>query len=224
MRDIKDYLDKELNKFVLANIIVVLLLSGQLDVLTDAKTITAFGISLANISIIASPMYIYVYVVNYMYTSDAKDRIVFLWKTQPGCTVFSRIKKGKIDDSRFTKEDVVKQYSEIYQAIDNCDGDKGKLRSVENSSWYKKYRIHKDEGAVKDALRGQLLCRDICVISFNMFILLILLYIIGYGYLFNGLCFLFLFFVYIASNAAARYRAERLVLNVIAIDVNSEKK
>ncbi len=220
MRDIKDYIDKELNKFVLANIIVVLLLSGQLDVLTDAKTITAFGISLANISIIASPMYIYVYIVNYMYTPDAKDFIVFLSKTQPGCTVFSRIKNGEIDDLRFTRADVLKQYSGIYQEIDNCDGDKGKMCNVENSSWYKKYRIHKDEGAVKDALRGQLLCRDICVISFNMFILLILLYIIGYGYLFNGLCFIFLFLVYFSSNVAARYRAERLVLNVIAIDIS----
>ena len=76
MRDIKDYLDKELNKFVLANIIVVLLLSGQLDVLTDAKTITAFGISLANISIIASPMYIYVFIVNKGLIMDIKNMIM----------------------------------------------------------------------------------------------------------------------------------------------------
>ena len=223
MRDVKDYIDKELTRFVLANIIIVLLLSGQLDVLSDAKSISAFGISLANISIVVSPMYIYIFLLNYMYSSKFKTFIVYWLCDIPGKTVFSRIKSGKIRDPRFANEEVVNKYKDIFLEISEYinSGSTSQIGDYENKSWYKIYQKNKDNNAVLSALREELMVRDMCVLSFNLIILLGLLYSIGYGYLFSGFSFLFLFVVYILSNVAARYRAECLVLNVIAVDICS---
>lgn len=225
MREVKDYLGNELNKFILANIIIVLLLSGRLDVLSDAKTITVFGISLANIGIVASPMYVYIFVLNYIYSPWLKSKLVFLWCNMPGCTIFSDIKNCITNDPRFTKKDVMKYYADVYSAIecyDPCE-EKDKILKYENSSWYKIYRKYKEDAAVRDAMRGQLLCRDACVATVSMILLLVIMSILGYGWFFNCKSFLFLIFVYILSNIAARLRAKRLVLTVIAVDIATIK-
>ena len=226
MREVKDYLDKELNRFVLANVIILLLLAGQLDVLSNAKTILVFGINLTSIIAVASPLYIYVFFFNYIYSPKLKTRLIFWWNDMPGCTIFSDILMGKIKDSRFTQAEAVEKYDAIYIKISEYkNGDEAnQIRNYENASWYKIYQRYKNEKAVLDALRGQLLCRDACVATFSMLVMLGLLWFIGYGYYLNCKCGIFLVLVYLFSNLAARLRAKRLVLTVIALDISSGKK
>lgn len=225
VQNVKDYIDKELNKFVLANIIVVLFLAGQLDLLSDTKSISVFGISLANLGIVASPMYVYIFVLNYVYSPETKDKIVFWWGRMPGCTIFTDIRQGSIHDPRFTQETIIEKYKDIYNKITQYvyDGKIDKAHLYENESWYKIYSKYKNKGAVSDALCGQLLCRDMCVATFSMLMMLFVAWFLGYGYIFNYKCVIFLVVVYSISNAAARFRASRLVLNVIALDAGNDE-
>lgn len=225
MKNVKDYINNELNKFVLANIIVVLFLAGQLDFLTDTKSVSVFGISLANIGIVASPMYAYIFVLNYAYSPEVKDKIVFWWGCMPGYTIFTDIRQGRINDPRFTRETIVDKYKDTYKKIEQYvyDGKFDKAHLYENKTWYDIYQKYKEKGAVSDALRGQLLCRDMCVATFSMMLMLLFAWLLGYGYIFNYKCLIFLLFVYGISNVAARFRARRLVLNVIALDAGNDE-
>lgn len=216
MNNIKDYRKEELRAYVISNILVALYLSGFLteSTIKDETFITLIGSTL-----ISSIAYIYVYILDTVIPAEWKDKLVYLFTGRPGDTVFSMIKE-KDNDSRFTKEEAEQKYADIYERIDNVSSIEEKHK-VENSSWYKIYREHRDEGSVFNSQRDFLLNRDMSFMTIDLLIIYTVL-----AWFINEVEFSWKFFVllvieFLFTNIAARGRAKKFVMNVIAVDVHN---
>ena len=97
-RNLKEYRDKELKWFLLANIILMLIGSGVLDFgKLDSISISDIS-SLLGITAVSSAIYIYTFILDSILPSRVKVFLVFLWKRQPSCTIFTDMEQKFEDD------------------------------------------------------------------------------------------------------------------------------
>ena len=213
-RNLKEYRDKELKWFLLANIILMLIESGVLD-FGKLESISISDISsLLGITAVSSAIYIYTFILDSILSSRVKVFLVFLWKRQPSCTIFTDMEQ-KFEDDRFKLEDAKKKYHQIYERI------KSEPDSFDQTPlWYEIYNKHRNNTIIFGSNRDYLLLRDM----HSQTIVTIFAYIILWW--FSGvLSFSWKFVIYLIIMAAclnigARVQGKKMVYNVLSIDVN----
>lgn len=149
-----------------------------------------------------------------------KNFLTNLWFPQPGGTIFSRIKNGKISDTRFQISKAQKVYSEVIQSLPSDSKDK---TSFENQIWYKIYDKYHDRENVKQCQHDYLMCRDLCTET-ALFLVLYLFSILIFPTIILcskkficALIILTLLFIF-----CTRHKMHRFVNTVIAIDIANQ--
>lgn len=223
MGNLKDYRENELKKYILANVISMLFLSGELNLnISDSFIgINSLGIKITSIVALISLFYLYVMVFDSLLSDKMKFHLVYLWRKFPGETIFDDIQQ-KDGDIRFTALKALDYYKDIYSEIENISYLREKCR-YENQEWYRIFSSVKNEGAVISAHRDYLMLRDMHVATW----LLIFIYGIfgGIGVIPLNLSIIaFLLFFIVITNIATIHKGKRFVYNVIACDMGKEKK
>lgn len=217
MKNLKEYRDNELKWFLLANILIMILCS---DVFTFGNTIEAWvtGISsILNVTVFSSAIYILTFVFDSVVPSRLKVKLVFLWKKQPSCTIFSDMER-KFEDNRFTLDEAKKEYAEIYKIIKN------KPKSFDQTPyWYEIYNRHRDNTIVFGSNRDYLLLRDMHAQTIMLLLAYVFLSHMSDIITFSLVYFSYLAFITLALNIAARVQGKRLMYNVFSIDINYKK-
>ncbi len=218
MSDIKDYRNNELKTYVIGNILLMLLLSGVVDEFLSREVSEVIEIInvIIQSSLLSSIIYIYVFLFDSIIPGNLKQKIVYLpMGNLPGYTIFSAMKKN-IRDDRFTVQDVMEKYSNIYE---NMPSDKKARKKYENAQWYRIYQEHQNKNKVYTANRDLLLCRDITIITlFLIFMYLVCIFILNLFAFSTKLLVILLVELFVA-DIATRGKASRLAYNVIAEDV-----
>lgn len=217
MKNLKDYRNNELKWFLFANILLMIISSRKL---VFGNTVDSWinGISsLLNISAFSSAIYILTFVFDSVVPSRVKVFLVFLWRKQPSCTIFTDMEK-KFGDNRFTLDDVKNKYPQIFEQI------KGKPRKFDQTHlWYEIYDRNRDNTIVFGSNRDYLLLRDMHAQT----IMLILVYI-AICHIVDNVVFSWKFILYLASmtillNISARVQGNRLMYNVLSVDINGSE-
>lgn len=235
MSNLKDYRNKELKYYTIANIIIVLLASGlYVDLIkfitgisevaneNTGSMVTKILSDLAGIGILSSVIYVYIFVIDSIISSDLKYKICYLhFCDKPGCTIFSKMRDGEVDD-RFTREDVVQKYEVVYKKLSEMKDGKSK-KNYENKEWYSIYNNYRDKGMIVGANRDYLLCRDLCVATLSM-IVAYLIFVLVTEVKLDCKIILFLIVEFIFMDIAFWAKGMRLARNVIALDIHNSQK
>lgn len=219
--NIKDYREKELKTFVIANILVILSLNGLItfNSILEENNYMKLLIAIINSSLFASIIYTLVTVCDCMVSSELKRYIVFWWYPMPGETIFSDI---KIDskDRRFISAEAIESYKDIYN---NLPSEKNARRQYENSKWHDLLRKHESETKVLIAHRDYLMCRDMTtIIVFMIFVYTLLSFVIKL-ITFDKKAVIYLAVVYLVCMLTTRVKSKRFVKTVIACDLHTQK-
>ncbi|MDE6432632.1 MAG: hypothetical protein K2L07_00210 [Lachnospiraceae bacterium] len=226
--NLKDYREKELKNYIIGNALIIVALSGTFDVLSNLArmnevTNNAFSTLVAELisaGILSSILYTYVFIFDSIIPGNLKDIICNLHRPLPGEVIFEEMKK-KVNDKRFTKEQVSEKYADVYEKLENLT--KKEKRKASNSVWYAVYRKHENETKVFISNRDYLLCRDLCISTLYiglMYFVLCKFSIIA----FNREIVTMLIIELIATNIAMRSKQKRFVYNVIATDIHLSKE
>lgn len=218
MKNLKDYREKELKMYILANILVIVILSNTFvvsEILTSEDSWLVLFIKIVDSTLISSSIYIFAFLADAMFSSGLKMKMVYFLGELPGANVFSSI-KTKNNDYRFTSEQVLEKYKGIY---DNMPNDLKKRRKFENSMWYSIYDKWRDTDMICISNRDYLLCRDLYIST----LIIIIGYILGTTTLniieFNWKCIYYLLCMMLVTNISTRLKGKRFVYNVIAYDI-----
>jgi hypothetical protein len=219
MENLKDYREKELKYYAMANILILLLLLGDIQFQVDVTTVNVFTtvINVFEMAFISGTIFVFTFLSDSLFPSTLKEKLV-LYRV-PGETVFSKIKE-KNTDKRFTCD----QAKEIYKSVyDNLPKDKKEQYIYENSEWYKIYNKHRDVMMIKISNRDFLLCRDIYFTTIITIVLYLVLVFIFKVIIFDCKYIGYLACMFLISNVGTRNRAKRFVYNVISYDITSRK-
>ena len=222
--NIKDYREKELQTFVIANIIVILYMSGILsfDGIINENSYMKLIIMIVNSSLFSGMIYSLCIVFDSLISPGIKDKFVYLWWHKPGETIFSRMSKTKIDD-RFTMKDAEKKYSAIFKELPSIR-DKKKKREYENSKWYRIYRLHEEEMKVLVAQRDFLLCRDMVLVTI-VTLMIYITFAVSLDFLpVKPMPIIYLLLMYLITMLAANVKAKRFANTVISCDIHYKEK
>ena len=152
MNNIKDYREKELKSYIIGNILLLLSYSGNLHKLITRgidNSFDAWGIIIES-ALLSSIFYIYVFIMDSLISGEMKFIICYLGiEKKPGYTIFTKMKR-KLKDDRFSQNDVLKKYKEIYEnmPIEN-------RKKYENNQWFKLYNGCKNESKVYTSHRDR---------------------------------------------------------------------
>jgi hypothetical protein len=219
MVDLKDYRNKELRYYIIANIAVLLLLLDFFH-LSQARyniNIIKLIFNFFKISIISSIIYVLSLIADSLFSAEFK--ILLICGRSPGEIIFTRIQNKNID-KRFTSKDVQEIYSNIYKSKPKKKKDK---YFYENTEWYKIYSKYRDVSIIMVSNRDFLLCRDIyfsTIISIIIYFgltLVIKVIVLDWRYI------SYLLLMLIITNIGTRNKSNRLVNNVIALDIANYK-
>lgn len=221
-KDIKDYREKELNNFVMGNILLVLFGTRLIDkVMLAINETTAWGSinALLTSALFSSMMYIFVFVADSVVPAGFKECMVWLKTGKPGENIFDQIQKNNKDD-RYTSEEAMHQYADVYKQLKSNNEESNR---IQNSAWYKIYKRHEDHIQILTSQRDYLLCRDMCVMTIYMFIAYFILQLYRMEWV-SLKMFMIFAEEYLILLLAARLKGDRFVRNVIAVDIAKNKK
>lgn len=218
--NIKDYREKELKEFVIANVLAIIVLSGMsfVDGIVMNEGYLKLLCTIIEAGVVSGAIYALVMVFDSVISSDLKMHIVFQWRTQPGEKIFSKIREKNID-KRFTVEDIKGRYPKLYVEM---PGDKKKRRLYENGLWYSMYIKNEDNIKIQIIQRDYLLCRDMTVSTLVTLILYILFVLFTEVIQIRWNVIIYLVTMFGICVIAANKKAERFVSTVIACDVKKD--
>ena len=204
--NLKDYREKELKNYIIGNALMIIVLSGIFDTLLDSiemnKAVNNVFLTLSgeliSVGIFSSILYTYVFILDAIIPGNWKDMICNLCRPCPGEVIFKEMKE-KVNDRRFTKEEILQRYSTIYEKLENLT--EREKRKVSNSAWYAIYCKHQNESTLYIGL---------------MYFVLYAFSMIG----FNCRVVIVLIIELVATNIAMRGKQRRFAYNVIAADIH----
>lgn len=214
MSNLKDYRNNELKWFLLANVLLMII-SSRLFVFGETIDSWIAGLSsVVDITVFSSAIYILTFVFDSVVASRVKVLLVYWWKKQPSCTIFSDMER-KFEDNRFTLEAAKKKYAKIYEQIE------GKPKGFDQTPlWYEIYNRNRENTIVFGSNRDYLLLRDMHAQT----IILTLVYLFLCGlldvFVFSWKYVLYLLFMIVMLNISARVQGKRLMYNVLSVDMN----
>jgi hypothetical protein len=223
MTNLKDYRNKELRYYLIANIAVLLLLLdfSQIPQLGNNVQTTVLLFHFIRITILSSTIFALTFVADSFFSSKLKELLII--GHSPGEKIFTKIKKVNFD-KRFSSEDVLKAYSDIYETLPNKKKDK---YAYENTEWNKIYNKHREITMIKVSHRDFLLCRDMYFSTITVIIIYLVLTFVFKAIPFDYQYIGYLSVMLIILNIGTRNKAWRFVFNVIAYDIgiqNTNKK
>lgn len=216
----KSYREKDLKNYVIANILVYILLNNGFFEMPDTEMASSlkFLAELLNLTVVSSSFYIFVFVLDSVYSGDLKRRLVYLGTAEPGQVIFDKI---LISNIRFSGQDAETCYSEIYKHMPSKKKEK---RAYQNQNWYRIYHQYKTIEMVSVTAKDFRLCRDMFISTINtLFVYGVLCFItdeVSFDWCYTG----FLCAMLVISNIAARKKGEKWVYNAIAHDISENKK
>ena len=218
MENIKDYRNKELTWYIIANILILFcMLSGfNLNITSEVSSTAEIVNKVLGISVFSGIIYVFVFILDSIFDSTTKKYIVNLKFKLPGQVVFNNLKNKKYKDIRFTLEDVENKYKDIY---DNMPNEKKEKCNYENKNWYNIYKKHKDDKMIFISNRDYLLSRDMNISTVALLIIYILLTVFNV-IPFESIYIIYLIFMIFITNLITRQKSKRFVLNVIAHDLS----
>lgn len=216
----KSYRENELKAYVIATILVYFLVENTFWSVITAESLSTIQLvaTLLELAIVSSSIYAFVFVLDSVYSSDLKRRLVFLGTPEPGQVIFDKIESNH-NDIRFSNLDAKRCYKGLY---DNRPQNEKEKRIYENQQWYLIYHRYKTVEMVAASAKDFRLCRDIFIATINIFLVYLILCLISDVVSFNRFYVFFLIIMMLVSNIAARNKASKWVYNVIAHDI-SEK-
>lgn len=223
MGDIKDYRDKELKLYALANIFVIIYIEKIITIdglLNQNDKSTALFVTIFNSVLFLSILYIFVLLSDSLFSESMKNRIIYFWGHLPGETVFSRM-KIKVKDIRFTQQQVQERYKSIYDSMPSQRENKYRY---ENSAWYTIYSRHRENKMVYISNRDYLVCRDMTSSTVVILILYSIFSVALQLIPFKIECVIYLVIMFIVTNIATRTKGERMVNNVIICDLQAKNE
>lgn len=221
---IKNYKEKELKLFVIANIGIVLILSNSLhldDCLNQINSVSL--ITIVNTSLFSGIIFAFIVFFDLFIGSSFKMKTVYYWCNKPGETIFSDLKNGKYSsDNRFNIEDVKRKYANIFQKIGSGSYNKKELSQYQNKEWYRIYSKHITSDRIKATHRDFLLSRDMSVSMSILFVLYLMSAIFFEFICLSWKSVIYISVVYVLCVVATRVKGRRFVATTIAVDINEE--
>ena len=108
MENIKDYREKELKAYIIANILVILLFLNIFKL--EGEVLSSGNISnILSSFVVSSCIFIFSFISDSAIGNKLKDRLVYLWSEYPGEKVFTSIAK-KYDASTASFQTWVRKY------------------------------------------------------------------------------------------------------------------
>lgn len=218
--NIKDYRNKELLWYIIAQIFIIVIFQNPNILNFDLNEWQEILIKVITSTVFSSIVGVLSFVFDAMFGDELKYRLLYFWMRRPGEKVFENI-KNKHSDYRYTKEKALEDYKDIYE---NMPESKSNKKAYENDQWYQIYSKHRNVPMVFHSHRDYLLCRDIyfatiiIVVFYALFTFLLKVITFSWHLLVLEAVFL------ICSNVAARQRGNRFVSNVIAYDLQEKPK
>ena len=221
MKDLKDYREKELSLYIVANIIIFLVVHKFISINTDDTSKTVGILSQIFVASIFSVIaFSFTLVVECLFTSGFKTNLLYLFSFfgllyMPGYTIFTHIKNNN-PDNRFSYMKVMEKHPEVYA---NLPSDKKERMRYENENWNVIYNQYRDVSMIHFSNRDWLLCRDIYIstlvfIGYYIILTMMKLVEINWQYL------VFLLILAAVTNFGTNRKAVRFAYNVIAYDVS----
>lgn len=226
MNNIKEYRDKELKLYMIANLLLILATSkiifydeitGNIDYI---KTIIDFF----NISLISGFISVITFLLDSIYSSNIKLKLLNIFDLihSPGENIFTNLFNNNYKDNRINYNDAILVYSEIKNNMENMD--KNDKRKYENSEWYKIYHEHRNVDMIWYSNKDYLLCRDLFIASINIIVIYFIFSKIFRLIVFSNIYFISITILAILSNISAHSKAKRMAYNVIAYDLSEVSK
>lgn len=217
MNSIKDYRNKELTAYIIANALGLLIFLNILDL--KETLVSSENISrIINSFLITSCLSVFAYLGDSILSGDIKDKLIDLWRRRPGGVVFTKIKDNN-KDIRFTTEQALEKYKDIYSNFPTTLKERYKY---ENSKWYGIYHKYQNVEKIYNSNRDYLLCRDMHIATYVMTVLYIVMGAFSVVVNLTLPCVFYEVGFLIITNVAARQKAKRLVYNVIAYDLQQK--
>ena len=218
MNSIKDYRNKELVSYISVNALVLLVILNILDL--KETLLSSENISkIINSFLITSCLSVFAYLGDSILSGDIKDKLVDLWRGRPGGKIFTKIKDNN-KDIRFTNEQVLERYTEVYSNLPTTSKERYKY---ENSKWYSIYHRYEKVEKIYNANRDYLLCRDMHIATYVITVLYIVIGLLSSAVNVTWQCVLCEIVFLLITNVAARQKAKRLAYNVIAYDLQQKE-
>ena len=146
-------------------------------------------------------------------------KLLYLKGHLPGEVIFTSL-RNKNKDLRFSTEQLLKKYKEIYAGMPADETEKCRY---ENEQWYRIYNRYRDVAMIFVSNRDYLLCRDLYIST----IIILICYAISSACLplfsWNAKSIVYCIIMIFVTNIAARVKGQRFVINVIAYDLNTSK-
>ena len=219
---IKDYREKELKMYIIANILMIVFLSNIFDFSNKAILIENewlnFSIKLINSALMSSVIYIFAFLSDSLFSSAIKSNLLYLGRKLPGEKSFSNLKKSK--DPRITLNLINNKYDEIYRNMPVGEKEK---QAYQNACWYKIYSKYRNNPMIYIANRDYLLCRDMYISTIIIIIGYIVFSLLVHTFEFSCRCFFYLIFMLIITNVAANVKSVRFVFNTIVYDIHNQE-
>lgn len=153
-KNLKSYRNSELKWFLLANILLMLVTSGELKFDSQDANVFSFISEIISITAVSSCAYILTFIFDSILPPIFKVKLIFWWKKQPSCTIFTDMLKN-LQDNRFTLSTVLEKYNDIYVIIDNLP------KGIDQTPyWYSIYERNRSNPIVFGSNRDYLLLRD----------------------------------------------------------------
>ena len=220
MSNIKDYRNKELTWYIIAQIFIIVIFQNPSILNFDFSQWQETLIAVITSTVFSSIVGVLSFIFDAMFGDRTKYRLLYLGMRQPGERIFEDI-KNKHTDYRYTKEKALEKYKEIYNNIP-----KGKFEKklYENAQWYQIYAKHQNAPMIFHSHRDYLLCRDIYFATIIITALYSLISLLLNNVTFSWKLLILEAVFLICSNIATRQRSERFVANVIAHDLQEKTK
>ena len=222
MKNLKDYRNKELTIFIVANILLFHVIHQFIKVdaneLFNATEVFSQIFTSVIMSVIA---FGFILVTECLLTSGTKEKLLYLFGffgllNLPGCMIFTNIKNKNID-SRFSYQNLIIKYPTLYE---NLPESKEERLRYENEKWYAIYSQNRDVPMIYNSQRDWLLFRDIYITTLVIICLYIVLIKMSFVE-FSCPYLLFLITMAIITNFGTNRKAARFAYNVIAYDVHT---
>ena len=224
MNNIKDYRNKELKLYMIANILIILATSENISYneITGNVYYIKKIVELLNISLISGFMSIITFLLDSLYSSNIKSKLLNLFDIipEPGERIFSNIFNNNYKDHRIDINDALIEYNDIKVCMERLT--KKEKNIFENTQWYKIYHKYRNQDMIFISNKDYLLCRDIYIATINIIILYLLFSKIFKIINFSNIYFISILILAVVSNISAHGKSKRKVYNVIAYDL-SEK-
>ena len=216
-KNLKSYRNSELKWFLLANILLMLVTSGGLKFDSQDANVFSFISEIISITAVSSCAYILTFIFDSILPPIFKVKLIFWWKKQPSCTIFTDMLKN-LQDNRFTLSTVLEKYNDIYVIIDNLP------KGIDQTPyWYSIYERNRSNPIVFGSNRDYLLLRVMHAQMVMLMVVYVALVLVTGLMDFSEPFIFYILFMIGALNVGARVQGKRVVYNVLSVDINAKK-